>query len=91
MEITAESQRRIGLRKAEAFFRKMEKIIRTVDPVEADGTKRIAAPMVGNVVTSPILELVLYPVIYLMLRGREKGGESPIHLAFCRLGVLFFA
>ena len=33
--------------------------------------KRIAAPMVGGVVTSTILELVIYPAIYMIWRGRE--------------------
>jgi len=33
--------------------------------------KRIAAPMVGGVVTSLILELVLYPTIYFIWKGRE--------------------
>lgn len=33
--------------------------------------KRIAAPMIGGVVTSAILELMLYPVIYLFWRGRQ--------------------
>ena len=37
----------------------------------ADVMKRIAAPMVGGVVTSTILELVIYPVIYMLWKGRE--------------------
>jgi Cu(I)/Ag(I) efflux system membrane protein CusA/SilA len=37
----------------------------------ADVMKRIAAPMVGGVVTSTILELVIYPAIYMLWRGRE--------------------
>lgn len=37
----------------------------------ADVMKRIAAPMVGGVVTSSILELIVYPAIYLLWRGRE--------------------
>jgi len=42
----------------------------------ADVMKRIAAPMIGGVVTSAILELVIYPVIYMIWRGREfRGGE----------------
>jgi len=28
--------------------------------------KRIAAPMIGGIVTSAILELLIYPVIYVM-------------------------
>jgi Cu/Ag efflux pump CusA len=36
----------------------------------ADVMKRIAAPMIGGVVTSAILELLLYPVIYVIWRKR---------------------
>jgi Cu(I)/Ag(I) efflux system membrane protein CusA/SilA len=36
----------------------------------ADVMKRIAAPMVGGVITSTILELIIYPVIYMIWRGR---------------------
>jgi Cu(I)/Ag(I) efflux system membrane protein CusA/SilA len=43
----------------------------------ADIMKRIAAPMIGGVVTSTILELVIYPVIYMIWRGRDldRKGE----------------
>jgi Cu(I)/Ag(I) efflux system membrane protein CusA/SilA len=37
----------------------------------ADIMKRIAAPMIGGVVTSTILELAIYPAIYMIWRGRE--------------------
>ena len=37
----------------------------------ADVMKRIAAPMVGGVVTSGIMELMVYPVIYYLWRGRK--------------------
>lgn len=33
--------------------------------------KRIAAPMIGGVVTSAILELLLYPIVYVLWRSRE--------------------
>ena len=36
----------------------------------ADVMKRIAAPMVGGVVTSALLELVVYPALYLTWKGR---------------------
>ena len=41
----------------------------------ADIMKRIAAPMIGGVVTSTILELIIYPVIYRIWksRGLAKG------------------
>ncbi len=37
----------------------------------SDVMKRIAAPMVGGVVTSTILELIIYPAIYMIWKGRE--------------------
>ncbi|MGD0232082.1 MAG: CusA/CzcA family heavy metal efflux RND transporter [Syntrophorhabdales bacterium] len=43
----------------------------------SDIMKRIAAPMVGGVVTSTILELVIYPAIYMLWRGREFRKISP--------------
>jgi len=43
----------------------------------SDVMKRIAAPMIGGVVTSAILELVIYPTIYIIWRGREfKKDQS---------------
>ena len=41
----------------------------------ADVMKRIAAPMVGGVITSTILELIIYPAIYRIWKGR--GLEKP--------------
>lgn len=37
----------------------------------ADVMKRIAAPMVGGVITSTILELLIYPAIYMIWKERE--------------------
>jgi Cu(I)/Ag(I) efflux system membrane protein CusA/SilA len=37
----------------------------------ADVMKRIAAPMVGGVITSTIMELAVYPAIYFLWRGRQ--------------------
>ena len=37
----------------------------------SDVMKRIAAPMVGGVVTSTILELIIYPAIYMLWKGRQ--------------------
>jgi copper/silver efflux system protein len=44
----------------------------------ADVMKRIATPMIGGVVTSAILELLIYPVIYVIWRRRElpSGGRA---------------
>jgi hypothetical protein len=48
----------------------------------ADVMKRIAAPMIGGVVTSAILELLLYPTIYMLWRRRHlpnpDGPEAPV-------------
>lgn len=41
----------------------------------ADVMKRIAAPMVGGVVTSVLLELLVYPVIYYLWKNREFKKE----------------
>jgi Cu(I)/Ag(I) efflux system membrane protein CusA/SilA len=37
----------------------------------SDVMKRIAAPMVGGVVTSTVLELIIYPAIYMTWKGKE--------------------
>ena len=44
----------------------------------ADVMKRIAAPMIGGIVTSFILELIIYPVIFEIWRGRaiRKMAET---------------
>jgi len=46
--------------------------------------KRVAAPMVGGLVTSFLMELLVYPAIYLLWKRREisaplvlsQGGEN---------------
>ncbi len=44
----------------------------------ADVMKRIAAPMVGGLVTSFLLELLVYPAIFAIWKGRGLGrGTSP--------------
>jgi len=51
----------------------------------ADVMKRIAAPMVGGVITSGLMELLVFPVIYFMWRGLklehefEPTGHEDIH------------
>ena len=42
----------------------------------ADVMKRIAAPMVGGVVTSGMMELLVYPVIFFLWRGKSLN-KSP--------------
>jgi Cu(I)/Ag(I) efflux system membrane protein CusA/SilA len=39
----------------------------------ADAMKRVAAPMVGGLVTSFLLELLVYPVLYAMWKRRTLG------------------
>jgi Cu(I)/Ag(I) efflux system membrane protein CusA/SilA len=44
----------------------------------ADVMKRIAAPMIGGVITSAVLELLLYPTIYMLWRRRHlPNPEGP--------------
>ncbi len=44
----------------------------------ADTMKRIAAPMIGGVVTSGVMELVVYPVIYFLWRGRKLSKSRHV-------------
>jgi Cu(I)/Ag(I) efflux system membrane protein CusA/SilA len=41
----------------------------------ADVMKRVAAPMVGGVVTSVGMELLVYPVIYYIWKGWRLQSE----------------
>jgi Cu(I)/Ag(I) efflux system membrane protein CusA/SilA len=41
----------------------------------SDVMKRIAAPMIGGLVTSFILELLVYPAVYSIWKGRELKSE----------------
>src|ERR1043165_5055419 len=42
----------------------------------ADVMKRIATPMIGGIVTSGILELLIYPVIYVIWRKCELEDQT---------------
>ena len=42
----------------------------------SDVMKRIAAPMVGGLVTSFALELLVYPAIYLLWKGRSLNAAA---------------
>ncbi|HYU14418.1 MAG TPA: CusA/CzcA family heavy metal efflux RND transporter [Candidatus Acidoferrum sp.] len=44
----------------------------------ADVMKRIAAPMVGGLVTSFLLELTVYPAIFALWKGRGLSKEEPV-------------
>jgi Cu(I)/Ag(I) efflux system membrane protein CusA/SilA len=56
--------------------------------------KRIAAPMVGGIVTSFILELLVYPAIYAFWRerslhaGEVEGDRSPVSSTYLELGSI---
>jgi Cu(I)/Ag(I) efflux system membrane protein CusA/SilA len=43
----------------------------------ADVMKRIATPMVGGVVTSTLMELLVYPAIYYIWRSRQVKSAAP--------------
>jgi len=47
----------------------------------ADVMKRIAAPMIGGLVTSFVLELLVYPAIYKLWKQREIGNDPDPHTA----------
>jgi Cu(I)/Ag(I) efflux system membrane protein CusA/SilA len=46
----------------------------------ADMMKRIAAPMVGGIVTSFVLELLIYPAIYMLWKwwSEVKHGHADV-------------
>jgi copper/silver efflux system protein len=51
--------------------------------IGADVMKRIAAPMVGGIFTSFLMELLVYPAVYLLWKKRElsraeSGNVAPV-------------
>jgi Cu(I)/Ag(I) efflux system membrane protein CusA/SilA len=38
--------------------------------------QRIAAPMIGGMITAPLLSMIVLPAAYLLLRRRSIGTES---------------
>jgi Cu(I)/Ag(I) efflux system membrane protein CusA/SilA len=48
------------------------------DGVGADAMKRLAAPMVGGLVSSFALELLVYPALFAMWKRRELGATPAI-------------
>jgi Cu(I)/Ag(I) efflux system membrane protein CusA/SilA len=44
----------------------------------ADLMKRIAAPMIGGLVTSFLLELLVYPAVYFLWKQREVTDEAAV-------------
>ena len=47
----------------------------------ADVMKRIATPMIGGVVTSTIMELLVYPAIFYFWRSRPLRALPPTQIA----------
>jgi len=47
----------------------------------ADVMKRIAAPMIGGLVTSFVLELLVYPAIFAIWKGRELPPRNGLPAA----------
>ena len=43
----------------------------------ADMMKRVAAPMIGGLATSFLLELLVYPAVYALFRERSLAGSTP--------------
>ena len=43
----------------------------------ADVMKRIATPMIGGVVTSTMMELIVYPAIFYVWRSRSLKRDGP--------------
>ena len=50
----------------------------------ADVMKRIAAPMIGGMVSSTILTLIVIPVLYFIWKRRIMRSSSPIETTFAR-------
>ena len=49
--------------------------------------QRIAAPMVGGMITAPLLSMLVIPAAYLLLRRRGLSGEDPVHEASVEGGM----
>ncbi len=47
----------------------------------ADLMKRIAAPMIGGLVTSFLMELLVYPAVYLLWKKKEVSDEPGVTMA----------
>ena len=50
----------------------------------ADVMKRIAAPMIGGMVSSTILTLIVTPILYFIWKRRIMSSGSPIKTTFAR-------
>jgi hypothetical protein len=54
----------------------------------ADVMRRIAIPVIGGVVTSTILELLIYPLIYALWRKRELALQFEGRTALVPPGLM---
>ena len=53
----------------------------------ADVMKRVAAPMVGGLITSFLMELLVYPAIYLLWKGRTQAERPTAQPALTDEGI----
>jgi Cu(I)/Ag(I) efflux system membrane protein CusA/SilA len=44
----------------------------------ADVMKRIATPMIGGVITSALLELLVYPVIFFLWQSHHRSSTGSV-------------
>jgi Cu(I)/Ag(I) efflux system membrane protein CusA/SilA len=51
----------------------------------ADVMKRIATPMIGGIVTSTVMELIVFPAIFFLWRSRRLQRESPAQIPEAQL------
>jgi Cu(I)/Ag(I) efflux system membrane protein CusA/SilA len=54
----------------------------------SDVMKRIAAPMIGGIFTSFLLELLVYPALYEVWKWRSEVRPVPAEKAVCSAGPL---
>jgi len=47
------------------------------DATGSEIMQRIAAPMVGGMITAPLLSMLVLPVAYALLRGRSFATAAP--------------
>ena len=54
----------------------------------ADVMKRIATPMIGGIVTSAIMELLIYPVIFFLWKKRGLKRQDKCEIPFVPPGLI---
>ena len=58
------------------------------DAIYHGAVKRIATPMIGGVITSTIMELIVYPAIFFLWRSRSFCHFVSPHPEFVTNGAL---